>query len=189
LHGGKTPIGPALPQYKNGRYSKYLPERLKERYETAAHDPDLLTLRSDIALVDSRLADVLKRVDSGESGRIWRILVDEVEAFIEDRDDKAKATLHLNEIIRLIRQGQGDWAAWDEVGKLLEQRRRLVESESKRVVQLQQMITAERAMVLLTAVLAELKDSVSKHTDKATGNRILAEASNGLRRLVAIDAG
>src|SRR5690606_3084472 len=63
LHGGLTPAGASHYNFKTGRYSKVLPARLRERYEEAAADPELLALREDIALLDSRLDDLLKRVD------------------------------------------------------------------------------------------------------------------------------
>ena len=61
LHGGKTPIGAALPQFKTGRYSKYLPARLAERYHEAERDPELLSLRSELALVQARLAELISK--------------------------------------------------------------------------------------------------------------------------------
>src|SRR5579871_5515650 len=65
MHGGKTPRGPALPQYKHGRYSKVLPADLAARYAEARTDQELVAFRDDIALVDARLADVLARLGQG----------------------------------------------------------------------------------------------------------------------------
>src|SRR3954452_17185048 len=74
MHGGKSLAGAASPAFKTGRHSTYLPVRLLAGYQEAERDPELLALRDEIALIDSRLADVLSRVDSGESSRIWRSL-------------------------------------------------------------------------------------------------------------------
>src|SRR4051812_32142589 len=71
MHGGATPRGPALPQFKHGRYSRSLPTRLAAQYEAAQSDPVLMELRDEIALNDARLADLLGRVDTGESGSLW----------------------------------------------------------------------------------------------------------------------
>jgi hypothetical protein len=62
MHGGATPVGPALPQFRHGRYSKYLPERLAERYQASLEDSELLGLRDELGLVDARIADLLERV-------------------------------------------------------------------------------------------------------------------------------
>lgn len=173
-HGGKSLAGPASPRFKTGRYSKYLPERLRERYEAAAEDPELLALREDIALIDSRLADLLKRVDSGEAGSIWKLLQSAWRAYVKAQkgDDPVEAAAAFADVDDLIQKGLMDHAAWSEIAGLLEQRRRLVESERKRLVDMQQMLTAEQAMVFVTAVT----DAVRRHvTDRKTLTAIARE--------------
>ena len=85
MHGGTIPRGLALPQTTHGRYSKDLPARLAGRYREAQSDPELLALRDEVALVDARLGDVLGRVDSGESGALWKQLSNSWQAFIKAR--------------------------------------------------------------------------------------------------------
>ena len=182
VHGGLTPGGIASASYKHGRYSKYLPARLAGRYEEAAADPDLLVLRQDIALVDARLADLLKRVDKGESGHLWRDLKvtwEKLEAATDDKDARTEA---LRMIRELIKRGASDSATWSEIHGTIDQRRKLVESERKRLVEMQQVITAERAMVMLSVILDIIKTHV---TDRNT----LASISEEIRRLTTVDAG
>jgi hypothetical protein len=62
VHGGLTPRGAASVHFKTGRYSRYLPARLLDKYEDAGTDPRLLELREDIALLDARIAQLLERV-------------------------------------------------------------------------------------------------------------------------------
>lgn len=66
LHGGATPRGPALPQFKTGRYSGLLPAALATRYEEALRDDDLTAMRDEIALVDTRIASLLAAAAAGE---------------------------------------------------------------------------------------------------------------------------
>src|ERR671916_1968189 len=73
-HGGKSLGGIASPRLTHGRYSRSLPAQLAARYTAAQHDPELLSLRDELALLDARIADVLSRVDSGESGQLWQHL-------------------------------------------------------------------------------------------------------------------
>ncbi len=184
MHGGATPHGPDLPQYKTGRYSKYLPARLAGRYQEAQADSELLALREEVVLTDARLADVLKRVDTGESGELWRNAKGAFENFksAQGKGDIDKSREALTDLSALLTRGQDDYATWDEVGKLLEQRRRLVESERKRLVEMQQMITAERAMLLISAFVGIIRNHV---TDRAT----LAAISADVGRLVSADSG
>jgi hypothetical protein len=62
MHGGKSLRGVDSPRFKTGRHSKYLPDRLVERYEEALNDAELTRLDDEIALVDARLQDVLERL-------------------------------------------------------------------------------------------------------------------------------
>lgn len=181
MHGGKSLRGIASPQFKHGRYSKAMPERLLSRYKEAQSDKRLLELSEEISLIDARLADVLQRVDSGDSGQLWTALKAAHSSFVDARTkgDVPTMTARLNELGELIDSGLDDYAAWGEVGKLLEQRRRFVESERKRMVEMQQMITADRAMVLLAAVV----DVIRRHVDDRGA---LAAISRDIGALVAI---
>ena len=68
MHGGKTPRGPASVHYKDGRHSRFLPARMFAAYKAAGLDPELMSLRQDLALLEARMIDVLQRVDTGEAG-------------------------------------------------------------------------------------------------------------------------
>jgi uncharacterized protein YjcR len=184
LHGGKTPAGPACANYRTGRYSAYVPERLRERYERAEQDVELLSLRGEIALTDARLIDLLARVNTGESGQLWARLKKAHGEFkvCHLARDVPKMNVALAKIEALLDSATQDHAAWAEIGELIEQRRRLAESESKRMVTLEQMMTAEQAMTLAHRVI----DIVTRHvTDKQTlrdivvDMRALTEAASG----------
>ena len=171
VHGGPTQKGIASPNFKHGRYSKSIPDRLSERYQESIKDPEILALREEVALTDARLTDLLSRVDTGESGALWKTAQ---SAFFDFRNantsgDQDKMTVALTALNRILNLGVDDYKAWDEVGKTLEQRRKLVESERKRLVDMEQMITVERTMVLLSAVISVIRDNV---TDRKTLHKI-----------------
>jgi len=198
IHGGKTPRGLDSPNTKTGRYSKDLPTRLMARYLEGQNDPDLLDLREEVALIDARIGDLLERVDTGEAGANWRRVASEVErgqqaiqdyrSAVVSQDAKKMAsgfkevTDVLSSIGRITGAGIGDYAAWDEIGKLVEQRRKLAESERKHQIELQQAITAERALLMIGAIGAIIAKHVS---DKSTINKIATD----IRTAVILDAG
>ena len=126
MHGGTQVRGLARHNTVTGRYSKHLPTRLAERYEAALSDPDLLALRDEIALTDADIARLLAQVEEEHP--------DEPELLKKWHTDQAR-----------IRR---------DIHELIENRRRLVETERKRLVDMQQMMTAEQAMVFLAAVEA-----------------------------------
>jgi hypothetical protein len=159
MHGGRTLMGLAAPRLKTGRYSKFLPTRLAADYERAAHDPELLALSHELAVVDVRIKDLLSRVDTGEAGELWHHAGAAWHTFkhaqAEDRPlMQARAAVELD---RLLEQAVGDYAAWHDIIQFIEQRRKLVESEAKRLVAMQQIMTKEEAMLWLGTLVAILK--------------------------------
>lgn len=119
LHGGATPAGIASANFRHGRYSKDLPARLAARFTEAQADPELLSLRAEIALIDARTNELLAGIGSDS-----------------------------------VRAAQ----VWPEIMAGFEQRRKLVGSEIRRLKEMQQMVTAEQAAVLIAA----LTDAVRK---------------------------
>jgi hypothetical protein len=166
VHGGATPRGIASVHYKTGRYSKYLPQRMREAYALALDDPQLLEQREQIAVLDARLFDLLGRVDTGESGALWqRLMTARMELLEAQRTKDHLGQLSaMRTILDLISQGHTDYRAWGEIASVLEQRKRLIESERKRLTEMQQMVTSQQAMGLISAILESVKRNV---TDRA----------------------
>lgn len=182
-HGGATPRGIAHPNFKHGKYSKALPDRLVQNYQDAINDPELLSLDAEISLVDARLVDLLSRVDSGESGSLWKTAQ---AVFFEFRranasGDQEKMTVALTELNRILNLGVEDYRAWDEIGVAIEQRRRLVDSERKRRSEMEVLISSERQMLLIAGILGVIRDNVS---DRKT----LTNISSGIRDLIPAGA-
>jgi hypothetical protein len=180
MHGGASLAGLASPSFKHGRYSTYLPARLAARYTEAQSDTDLLALREEVALTDARLADVLGRVDRGDSAALWKQAQTEFDALMTARAMGLPDAACLGALRRTLKTGIADWEAWDEVAKLVEQRRRLVESERKRLVDMQQTITAERAMLLI----GRLAGIIQAHV---TDRGVLAAISADIGKLVTTE--
>jgi hypothetical protein len=70
----------------------------------------------------------------------------------------------------LIQRGAGKWATWQAIEDAMERRRKLVESERRRMVDLQQYLTAERLMVLIAAVV----NVVARYVDDKQKLRLIS---------------
>lgn len=164
LHGGKTPRGIAAPNWKTGRWSKVLPRGLVARYEQAVGDRRLLELRDDIALLDARTNELLSKVDqTHDSAALWRatqVTFTRLSASMQAKDADA-ITEHLTALGQLLNSGVADTELWHEIQSLIDQRRKLVESESRRLVELGSVLTVEQAMAFSSAVLAAVKSNVA----------------------------
>jgi hypothetical protein len=159
MHGGKTPRGPASANYKDGRHSRFLPSRMFAAYRAAGLNPELMSLRQDLALIDARMIDVLKRVDTGEAGSVW---IELQAAWARLGREQARGNVETYKLVyddvgRLVTKGVGDTAAWREIGELIDQRRKLVESEQRRLTLAHEMISRDQAMALLGQVVDILR--------------------------------
>lgn len=185
-HGGATPTGLALPQTVSGRYSKYLPTRLLSRYEAARTDPELLALRDEIGLLDTRIGQMVGALDTGESQESWAAVLslwstfeDQFQALLDTGETPEDMEPTVSKIASLIRSGMAEGYVWQEIRGLLKERTALVASERQRMVEMQQYVKAEKAVLFATAVM----DSVRRHVHDRT---VLAAISADLSRLADV---
>ena len=182
MHGGTQPRGLALPQTKHGRFSKDMPTRMLANYQAALKDPDAIALHEELALATSREADLLARVDTGEAGVHWRqmrIAITDFRRATREGDADAAAAA-VRDMERLTDLGIADYRAWSELKDVIELRRRLADTERKRIEAAQQTITSEKAMLMVAAVV----DAVRRHVDD---RKVLAAIGFELNRIVGPD--
>jgi hypothetical protein len=167
LHGGVTPDALGSPYFKYGRYSEFLPARLAAAYQDSVNDPSLLSLRDEIGLIDSRIADLLARTVARESPSSWQVLRGFVDAALsaQSEQNESLVSVQLAALKLLVTRGTADDAAWDHIHELVQERRRLVDAERRRSVDAQRAIPVERVMVLVSAIMNIIRTKVS---DQAT---------------------
>lgn len=187
LHGGGTPKGIASAHFSTGKYTKDIPSRLAARYEAALKDDRLLEVRDDIALIEMRIGDLVSRMDTGESGEVWSLLKGTYSDLRKaaSSNDQAKFAEALSDMGRLINRGKQDYATWDEIFKAVGQNRRLRETEQKRLVQLQQVMTAEQAMSMLGFVVSTIKGRAYETLEKNDADKFLAAVTQDLNKYLA----
>lgn len=170
-HGGRTPRGAASVHFKHGRdvrMLKALPARMQRAYEDAIADPQLLDLNKSVALIDARLIDLLSRVDTGESGALWKDVgraYRDLRQAINAQDDPGmfKAFAQLD---GLINKGQTDHDAWDEVQRLLDQRRKHVESQQRILASSEKSIPAIDVVTMMGAILDIAQKAIRNEDDR-----------------------
>ncbi len=173
-HGGKSLRGFAVPHFKTGAQSKYhyLPERLSEKVGEFLSDPELVELRENIAVYDSRLTELYSQLGESEPAAVWNELASLYGRWQSsesaEKGDEARRAFET-----LLNEGASEQSksarVWDKIIELTEQRRKLVESESKRLKDQQQIITGEQFLTFIQFVLSVIKENV---TDRQQLNRI-----------------
>ncbi len=176
-HGGSTPRGMASPKWKTGTYSKDLPSRLATRYEEALSDPELLATRDDIAIITTRVSDLLKKLDTGESEKRWELLKDTYTDLIQHMrvNEWGEVAEDLKTMSNIINSANSDFEIWHEISGAIMIRKNLAESERKRLIEMKQIITTEQAMALMAFIVATVRKNIS---DPMVLSAITTEISN-----------
>lgn len=187
MHGGKSLRGSALPQFVDGEHSKYSPpQRLLEGYREARSDKEILKLTEEIAMCDARLKELVRNLDVNEAPALWRDLRAEVDqaraALAQQPPDQETASRHVGEIFRLVYRGASDADRWDEYKSMADLRRKLAESERRRLVEMHQMLTAESMLIIIGGVV----QAIRKHVNDA---RLLAAISTEIGSVLSRSSG
>jgi hypothetical protein len=167
-HGGKTPCGMASPHWKGGKYSKYVPKGLKNSYERALSDAELLSLRDDIALLESRQVEILETISKANEGAPqWEDVartVDRVCLAVASGNEKSR-TVSLQDLVKIVREGvksQGTvQRGWEELRETLQDKIKATSAEAKRLDEMNQTMTKQEALNLMGLVISAVRDNVS----------------------------
>jgi DNA-binding GntR family transcriptional regulator len=174
--------------FKHGRYSKDLLTAMAARVDEARGNPELLSVSDDIALVEARIAEVLRQLGTGESGAAWQALkraLGEFSAALA-RGDMAGMTTHFEAMQALVKEGSGTARAWEELRRLEETRCKLVQTEMKTLQGLQQMMTIQQHLLLVSAQTDAVVQAVRAHADEGTGRKILMDVQAEFTRLATL---
>ncbi len=161
-HGGRSKGGVEAPNYKHGRNSKY--KALGERIDHALSNPDILSLRPEIALLDVRLSELvenlaetnLTRSEMIETGRMAGRVQGLIEAG-ESPDVISTETVKLCERVVAAASSARDW---QEIGSTMERRRRMVQTEQRVLEKERYMIPIDEAAGLVSALLSSVLANV-----------------------------
>lgn len=178
-HGGARPAGIASPLIVTGRHSKYLPTNLSDRYHEALADPELTSIRSEIAVLDSRFSSLLEKLQGTESAEAWATIATKIPRLVDllDRGDLDEAKVLVDELAGIVRTGLTDFSTWREIYAVTDQKARLTEIERKQKIELDQFVPIEKVYLLVMALISLVRENV-KDED------VLRRISRGIGRMV-----
>jgi hypothetical protein len=177
FHGGTQPVGPASPHWKHGMHSRFLPTRYLASFEAALDDPELISVRNQIALLDAREMELIQQLSAGEAGYNWRA----AKAALR-RLGKAKARSGhpaFKTLAKLIDNGAADERRWTELRENAESRRRLANTERQRLEWMGAYLTVEE-LAIAAAFLAGIMKRYIPDTE------LLRKAADELGRFFSL---
>jgi len=184
FHGGKSPSG--VDHYRAGSlmYSKHIPTRLKDRFLQLAQDDDIMSTRSDMALIASRVEELLEKSDFTAGKEDFEKIVFQFTRFkyASSIGDAKGAKTAMNELGLLIETINKDMSIWTEIYESLELKRRLAETERRRLEALSLFIPVDRVMTMMTS----LSNIVQRHIEGTSGmlmtDKLVAETINKIAK-------
>ncbi len=158
FHGGPNPENNYYGSgtMSSGASSSFQITRLASKYREVQNNGSVLSNRAAIDIVDTRVRQLLERVDIGEApdrvGKLYGLWQEYREAQASGRTDE-EMILRV-QIDSAFEDVYHDYKAWEQIFGALDVRRKMVESEMKVLKEIKAIITAEDAMELAAKLLA-----------------------------------
>lgn len=158
---------------REGRYGEHVPKSIANDYVVEMQDAEILNITDDLALVNARIKQLLRRVDIGDKSLAsWQEVADEfrtLEGCMRNFDTVGSNASRRKLRKMLLEEREQDREAWDEIFERMDQRIKMTESERKRRVDMETLYTAQEMMdksaQLLAAIGEALNDTVGDNDD------------------------
>lgn len=198
-HGGRMPKGAAHPKFQHGGRAQYLPLRYQATYQEALNDPDLGSLRRDLATTETRIQDLLERLDTGENAGAWHRLHKELlpglaKAILGGAGPKMLLD-QIQALDTVVNESLALQSTWREVFTAQAHRADLVMKEHKRIQELTASISSEDLAILLGILMERLRSIATQLLPDLTARQLLGafgqecqaalQGGRGLKRLPA----
>jgi hypothetical protein len=169
LHGGKSLAGIASPTFKHGRrsvYLKLLPREIGSRYKACLDDPELVSLKEELALQKARIAELCGQLNTGPAPP-WAEVNQAFAAFraAQAAKDVDAMKASLAKVEQVIAAGMNTAArqaeVWEELLAVIQQKTRTAAAEWKRLGDLQGLLTVEDALAFAKCFIVAAREVVT----------------------------
>lgn len=166
-HGGPAKAGIANPNFKHGRMSRVMPTALAASFEEALNDPELISHREHVAMYDARIVELLDMLGKGGGTKgAWNALQGAYAAL--EAIDPVKEPKAYDDALRVlgdvVSNGAAEGAVWAEIQSVGKLRRQAADSEMKRLQRMHSMISVERVVVMVQAIVSLIRENVTDAT-------------------------
>ena len=165
-HGGAPGVGRPMVTGKHSRVLKGL--NLKDEYEQLLGDPMLLHVTEEVALVDTRINQLLERLPDGFSPDIMLKAQAAYRDMRRGGAEGAKAMVALGE---LLNDGANETRGWLEIVGLVGERRKLVATQQSHIEKMNKYVQMAHVIVLCT----KMAQVVARHVEDDRLQHIIAD--------------
>jgi hypothetical protein len=163
----------ASPHYRNGHRSRYLrdlPRDLRAGYKAALADPERTALGDELAVLEARIGQLLRRLSESASPPWAEVLgtLDGLTAATHG-GDAGSFRVAFDHHARVVRAGAEAAAAqaavWKELQEVINLKVKTASAEARRLHELRAYVPVEFCLTLVAAVTAAARDSVRDADD------------------------
>jgi hypothetical protein len=187
FHGGASLSGIASPTFKHGRYSKVLPTGLRKKFEEAGKDPLLLSHEPELKLLDVKISDLIGELGQGGGPETSAELQKAWKEFLAANvaGDEARVATCLSTMDGIFQRGNSVAGIWRQIFDCIEARRKILESESKRLKDQGQTMGVEQILALIEYLVDVIHQSVTRYADRDTAKKILSKVTTDIGAVVS----
>jgi len=187
MHNGNAVSGELHPSFKTGEYTRirrYMPKRLGDIYDNYTDDIELNDLDPNIKLIDSRIDELLTRLDSGDYGNSYKKINEEFDKLDESVKigDDVGIFIQMNSLRKLIKDGSKDYQIWSEIVDLNMKRSQLLERKHKILLASENAITINEFTAFLSAMKQAFFEAAQLPTLDARRNHFAQKMNSYLER-------
>lgn len=167
-HGGLSKAGPANPAWKHGKHSillKTLPPNLVAAAQEVLTNPAHIEMREHLGVLNAMLVDSISRWDAG-AGELFPKLRQAWTAYRGElarggQANKARLQEAMRDLHDLIETGFADYLARDETRAIIQDIRKVNETERKRLIDQELMMSADQVAVLVSQLVGDIRAEVA----------------------------
>lgn len=175
-HRTGTNVGEKNGNFKHGKHSRFLPQRLDEQVAAlreARKSADYLSMEEQIDITELRIKELCEQLDTPASATTWREIKtarqDIIDAIRSGDDGKLNAALTV--LADISAKGTKNHRAWDELFRVQRHYNALVQSERKRLIEDRFMLRVDEVFVMLKMI----STSIQKHVSDVPTRLLLAK--------------
>jgi hypothetical protein len=183
-HGGATPRGIANPNTTHGRYSAHLPPPLATEYLTRRSNPELFKLADDIALIETRIGELISHLSTGERGTVF----EDLQLTLMDLDAAKQAgesiDHFLDELRTIAATGKETAQAWRAIDAAVHSKAKLISIEGRRQADMSETASRDEVKYYIGQTIRIFREAITDLAPadaEAIFRRVMAE----LPRIVA----
>lgn len=152
---------------RHGRYSRYLPEALAEKFAAAKEDPDLFSLSDDVAVVQALIESEFERlkVDAAASSENWKKALAYYRTVVAQ--GSKPAGVEAMRALGVLLEEAGDVGDVARIVELLERKKRLVEAHAKREERLGLVLSVREVETFVTRLVSEINAEFKAEPERA----------------------